>query len=218
MGQGAKAVEDNHVFHQPQLAEALINHISSSHLNLVRSVTDILNVLGREMAISASKAGSARTRGSIGQLRYATGSQEPDDDGTRLPLFTFNEKHKFLQLRLQPLFSIRSDLEMCLGSEASENSEDLEQTIAAPFLDQEAAVIKSRRPREFFVTTQEGWRGALDRIQTSSSATRGAKKDIEDSVEVIAGCGDGIKQLWADEVVQSVLSKHNMQLEHSSGL
>jgi hypothetical protein len=168
--------------------------------------------------MAISPRGSARTRTSFSRIQYNPDPDEFEEDSAEHSRFIFSEKHKILQLRLQPLFRICTDLETCLGSEALQNREALEQTDATPFMTQEAAAIKSRRPEEFFVTTQEGWRRALDKVRNSGSATRGAKKDLDDSIEVLAGCGNDIKQLWADEVVQSILSKYSVQLEHSSGL
>lgn len=169
------------------------------------------------MVIANPKAPVRATRPSTSQSPYNAGDSDDEFD-TSPSTFSFTEKHKLLQLRLQPLFRIRKDLETSLGSEAIDEHDPFEKTGAAPFLDQEAAAINPRRPKEFFVTSQQGWRGALDRVRTSGSASKGTRKDIEDAVEVIAGCRDDIKHLWADDVVRSILEKHDIRLEHSSGL
>jgi guanine nucleotide-binding protein subunit alpha len=144
-------------------------------------------------------------------LRY-----EKDSDEESIPpaQFDFTERHKILQLRLQPLLQIRKDLERRLGSAAIN-----EQTSEACDFPCHGQVVEtnSRRPTEFFITSQKGWRGALERVRPSETSTKGTHKVIYDAVEVITRCGPDIKQLWADDVVQQVLAHHKMRLEHSSG-
>lgn len=214
MGQREKTME-NHSVGDSWLSWIKLT-VSISHLNLVRSVTLILQVLAKERAAANPKAPARSVRPSTSQT-LDNGEDSDDDFETSASNFDFTQKHKVLQLRLQPLFRIRRDLEVSLGSEAIDEPDPFDKASAAPFVDQEAA-FNPRRPKEFFVTSQQGWRSALDRVRTSGSATKGTLKGIDDAIEVIAGCGDDIKQLWADDVVQSVLAKHKIQLEHSSGL
>jgi len=52
---------------------------------------------------------------------------------------------------------------------------------------------------------------ALEKVRPHN-ATKGIHKVIGDAVEVIAGCGPDINQLWADDEVQRVLAHRNLRL------
>jgi guanine nucleotide-binding protein alpha-1 subunit len=168
-------------------------------------VTIILDVLGREMSMSKSRP-HARVRSSTSQIKNA------GKDDTFW--FDFVEKHKILRLRLQPLFRIQMDLERRLGSASID--EPYSSSFAVYGNQDTINKPNPRRPAEFFVTTQKGWKSTLDRALPIKISVK--KDEMDDIVEVIAGCGPDIKELWADPVVRAVLKKHEITLEHSSGL
>jgi guanine nucleotide-binding protein subunit alpha len=164
-------------------------------------------------------------------LRHSEESEtDVSDDETFVarPPFTFTGKHKLLKLSLAPLRGVQKDLEVQIGAGASE-PEDLsiwyDCTDAAPFAEVErlAARPSNRRPNEFFIRSNCGWKETLNklrpRLSTSPDHPNPPKKGKQNSVvEILVGCSANIKSLWTDEVVQAVLKRRNMRLEESSGL
>jgi guanine nucleotide-binding protein subunit alpha len=115
------------------------------------------------------------------------------------------------------MFRIRNDLERRLGSASLEEFDSPLQSVSAPLFNQHANLEPTpRRPTEFYITSQKGWKSALDRALPFMSGTK--KNAPDDTMEIIAGIGSDIKELWADNVVQAVLKKHKLRLEHASGL
>ena len=145
------------------------------------------------------------------------------------PKFAFTEQHRLLQLRLGPLRRVQRDLEVRLGAGATENPGDLRGP-ATPFQstasqNMSSAVVSSQRhkarPKEFFVHSRSGWRGALSLGRGREGETRirkGREEAAEEAVEVIAGCSDDIRTLWEDETVHAVLAKRNIRIDDQPGL
>ena len=145
--------------------------------------------------------------------------REPSDDDARDILFNFSDKHKVLQLRLQPLTSVREDLEKYIGSAALE-PDQVGTTTHTIFPSSDAGLSRtSRRHTEFSVSVNSSWKARLSGKDGSKRLVE--KKSIQDlhgATEIIYRCGPDIKQLWTDEVVQQVLKGTKAQLEHSPGL
>lgn len=205
-------------------------------LNLIRSVTLILDLLHREL----SGAPSPGT-----QLAMLPGEEDEDPSavtefGRPLPRLAFTEYHKLLKLRLVPLRRVQRDLEMRLGSGAEEPVPIAEPTIAAPFDGPTSnsamtgtatyftpSSAPSRRPQEFYVRSSTGWKSALERLRprssTSSRDSRDAEyfrreREAEETSAIIAGCRDDMYALWTDPVVREMLDRKKMRMEDSGGL
>jgi hypothetical protein len=198
-----------------------------SHLNLIRSVTTILEIVNRAMKeqhnrlVLQQRSLSPSQSYRSGVTLLSSDDHEPSDDDqdVRDLGYDFSDKHKLLQLRLQPLTRVQGDLERYLGSAALE-SDPVETMAHTAFPSQEAE--SSRSPRhhtEFSVSVNSSWKNR-------SSGKRGLKRlverksiqDLHDATEILYCCGSDMKQLWADGVVQQVLKGTKAQLEHSSGL
>lgn len=149
-------------------------------------------------------------------------SKDPEfsDDDTQDLVFDFLDKHKLLQLRLQPLTRVQRDLEKYLGSAALEPGQ-VSTTNNVPFPAQGAgSSVSPHRPTEFSVPVNSSWKiRLLGKEETSKRLIeKKSIQDLHDATEIIYRCGPDIKQLWADDVVQQVLRGTKAQLEHSSGL
>ncbi|KIM89646.1 hypothetical protein PILCRDRAFT_812466 [Piloderma croceum F 1598] len=203
------------------------------YLNLIRSVNHILEILALEMSNqdSSRHGPSPATARSLAHLRHSEESEtDVSDDETFVaqPPFAFTGKHKLLKLSLAPLRGVQKDLEVQIGAGASE-PEDLsiwyDCTDAAPFAEVERLAARPsnpRRPNEFFIRSNCGWKETLNklrpRLSTSPDHPNPPQKGKQNSVvEILVGCSANIKSLWTDEVVQAVLKRRNMRLEESSG-
>ncbi|KAI0314443.1 G-alpha-domain-containing protein [Amylostereum chailletii] len=212
-------------------------------LNLVRSVNIILDVLSREMAHSKTAAqyslrlplsaseGTDSDDASDSDIRSqasASGSKSSHNSlglySIRRPRtqqsrhFTFAEHHKILELRLGPLRRVQRDLEERL---CSDELDSCSTGPAAPFVEQESMAAGKRRsyvrPREFFVRSRAGWKGALGWAMRYGRTKRGKDTETDEAMEVIMGCKEDIVALWEDATVQALLVKRRMQLEESPG-
>lgn len=196
-----------------------------SHLNLVRSVTTILEIMNRAMRDQHDRL--QRQQRSLSPSRPHRGgnvlppSEEPErsDDDVEDLVFDFSDKHKLLQLRLQPLTRVQRDLEKYLGSAALE-PDQVPTTNNVPFPAQGAGSSKSPRHSEFAVSVNSSWKTRLSGKGegTKRVVEKKSIQDLRNATEIICRCGPDIKQLWTDDVVQQVLKGANAQLEHSSGL
>ncbi|THH14466.1 hypothetical protein EW146_g5867 [Bondarzewia mesenterica] len=140
--------------------------------------------------------------------------------------FLFTEQHRLLLLRLGPLRRVQRNLESRLGAAALDNASDLRGP-ATPFPDTAAPVSaplvpakrpNPTRPREFFVRSRSGWKGALDRGTHIEDETGDGKEESADDVlEVISDCAKDIRALWQDEMVQGVLAKRKIRMEDQPG-
>ena len=220
VSEGLITAHVTHNFHPPLFSPAL------SHLNLIRSVTTILEIMDKatkdqydrlqRQQRSLSPSRPHRT----GNTFLSSGDHECSDDETQDLIFNFSDKHKLLQLRLQPLARIQKDLEKYLGSAALEPDRvATTSNIAFPIPGTESPV-PSRRHTEFSVSVNSSWKARLlGKEEDSEQLTkRKSTQGVHDATEIIYRCGPDIKQLWTDDVVQQVLKGTKTQLEHSSGL
>lgn len=194
-----------------------------SHLNLIRSVTTILEIMNRVMKeqldrIQRQQRSLSPSRSLRATLLSSDDHETSDDDAPDVT-FDFSDKHKLLQLRLQPLIRVQQDLENCIGSAALE-PEEVGTTAHTVFPSSDAKPPgSSGRHAEFSVPVNSSWKARLSGKEGPKRLIE--KKSIQDltgATEILYRCGSDIKQLWEDEVVQQVLKETKSQLEHSSGL
>ncbi|CDO72779.1 hypothetical protein BN946_scf184994.g32 [Trametes cinnabarina] len=199
------------------------------HLNLVRSVNSILDVLYRELpekTIISDPGARPYTPGlDVGPLDADI--DEEDDEREYLSDFLespLNDSHRALMLRLGPLRMVQRDLERFLGAASSEEVHSGSADVA-PWN------TGGWRPREFAVTTRSGWKTALNRMRqpaghqpslarSSSSARHSEKTDdaeVEAAVEILAACAEDMWALWTDATVREVLDKRSMRPEEGPG-
>lgn len=209
-------------------------------LNLVRSVTTILDLLhteltGAPLPASSPFALAALTADADDPTAFA---QDAADVGgqEKMPRLSFTEKHKLLKLKLAPLRKVQADLEKRLGSGAEEPTPfeggSGTNTTAAPF-DQSpysngyAAPSSPTRRQEFYVRSSTGWKSALEKLRparpsTSSSrdSMEGARgrREAEETSQIIAGCREDMKALWEDKTVREMLARRKVRLEEGGGL
>ncbi|EMD34541.1 heterotrimeric G-protein alpha subunit [Gelatoporia subvermispora B] len=154
------------------------------------------------------------------------------------PPLPFASKHSLLKLRLAPLRRVEADLTRRLGaasvdeqfdapeaatpseigSASAGDSDDL--MVATPF---DVAYARARRaPGEPFVRAHRSWRDSLGehsrgRLGRRRGESSDREMDTDDATEVIASCAEAIAELWADEVVQEMLRRRKMRLDHGPG-
>ena len=195
-----------------------------SHLNLIRSVTTILEILNRVMKEQndrlqrqqRSLSPSRSLRGAVTPL--SSDDPEPSDDEARDTLFNFSDKHKLLQMQLQPLTSVQEDLEKYIGSAALE-PDQVGRTTHTVFPSDTRSSGTSRRHTEFSVSVNSSWKARLSgKDGPKRLVEKKSVQDLHGATEILYRCGPNIKQLWTDDVVQQVLKGTKAQLEHSPGL
>ncbi|KAI0356325.1 G-alpha-domain-containing protein [Trametes cingulata] len=133
------------------------------HLNLVRSVNNILDVLWKELspdnpaAIPYTSPLDTRLTGPLD----ADLDEEDDEpvEATSPTECLLNETHRALMQHLGCLKQVQRDLERSLGAASSEEV-DSGSSGAAPW-----NIGGGWRPREFAVTTRSGWKNALGRVR-----------------------------------------------------
>ena len=193
-----------------------------SHLNLIRSVTTILEIMNRAMRDQQDRLQSQQRSLSPSRSHQSGNSlsedHEPLDDDTQDLIYNFSDKHKLLHLRLQPLTRVQRDLEKYIGSAALEPDQVATiNNVAFPAPGAESR-ISSRRQTEFSVSANS-WKIRLSGKEDSKRLTeKKSIQELHDATEIIYRSGSDIKQLWVDSVVQQVLKGTKAQLEHSSGL
>ncbi|KAF9648577.1 P-loop containing nucleoside triphosphate hydrolase protein [Thelephora ganbajun] len=166
------------------------------YLNLVRSVTMILDIVDEAMKEQHDRLTDQR-RSTSPSRSYQNGIASPPSDNLGLPgggardsVFDFSEKHKLLQLRLQPLTRVQSDLERHLSS--AFQPEYVGRTVNTAF-----PCLAAESPK-------------LSRHHTKFS------EEIHDTTEILYSCVSDIKQLCADDIVQQVLKGTKPPLERFS--
>jgi len=196
-----------------------------SHLNLIRTVTTILEIMNRVMKDQQERlqrqlrsVSPSRSQQSGNALLSSEGPELLDED-TRDLVYDFSDKHKLLQLRLQPLARVQRDLERYIGCAALEPDQVATMNnVAFPAPGGESST-SLRRQTEFSVSAHSSWKTRLSgKEDTKRLIEKKSLQDLHDATEIIHRCGSDIKQLWADDVVQKVLKGTKAQLEHSSGL
>ncbi|TFK81822.1 G-alpha-domain-containing protein [Polyporus arcularius HHB13444] len=210
------------------------------HLNLVRSITSMMDVLTKEFSVVFPG----------NDLSSPLEPEYYDDEDEKESIIDLTsvrdgltESHRQLLLRLQPLRRVQRNLEKTLGAASSEEVHSASGS-AAPW----ASSVKFR-PREFAVTSRSGWKSALNRVRgkgdaasaynekvsmdrsqvrpprrSSVSRVSEAKSDpddvepnVEHASQVIAACADDMYALWMDPVVRAVLDRRGMRPEEGPG-
>ena len=136
------------------------------HLNLVRSVTSIMNTLAKELPVMAPAFESEPRRDS------ADLDEEDEEESAPISPTTpslLSETHIELLRHLAPLHDVQRDLERSLGAASTEAIHD-GQGSAAPW------EHGKFHPQEFAVTSRSGWKSALNRV-------RGIRGEDADSVK-----------------------------------
>ncbi|KAF9793168.1 G-alpha-domain-containing protein [Thelephora terrestris] len=194
------------------------------HLNLIRSVTTVLEIMDSVMkeqqdrprpqqrSLSPSRSFQRAAATATFSSSEETGNlDEPSQD----VVYDFSDKHKVLQLRLQPLSRVQRDLEKYLGSAALE-PDQVPTTDNITFPGSEGGI--PRRNAEFSVSVNSSWKARLlGKEDSKKSADKKHAQGLHDATEILYRCGPDIKQLWTDDVVQQVLTETEAQLKHSSG-
>lgn len=195
-----------------------------SHLNLIRSVTTILEIMNRVMKEQQDRlqrqqrslSPSRPFRSATNPTLQSPEANELSDDGAQDITYDFSDRHKLLQLRLQPLTRVQRDLEKYLGPATLEPDQvPTVDNIEFPGSDGESP----RRHKEFSVSINSSWKARLlGKEDSPRPAERKYTQDLHDATEILHRCGPDITQLWTDDVVQQVLRETKTQLKHSSGL
>lgn len=180
-------------------------------LNLVRSINTISDTLQAEMDGDEVVSFDDDTRS----------AQRPTSSASRseLPPVTLTDQHQLLRRRLGPLRRVEADLKRLLGAGTEEvmaSNSDASQMSASPF---PGAV----RGRQEFQVGIRSWKDVIERAESprprgGSQLGHDAQSPSQDATEVIAGCRDDMKNLWADNVVKTVLRRRNVNLENAAGL
>ncbi len=136
------------------------------HLNLVRSVTSIMNALSKEFPTTTLGLDNEPPRVSVDLDEEDEEESAPISPSTTSLL---NETHVALLGRLAPLRDVQRDLERSLGAASAEAIHEGSGS-AAPW---ESGKF---RPHEFAVTSRSGWKSALNRV-------RGIRGEDSDSVK-----------------------------------
>jgi guanine nucleotide-binding protein subunit alpha len=159
----------------------------------------------------------SRSFPAAGTATFSSSEENGNLDGpSRDVVYNFSDKHKVLQLRLQPLSRVQRDLEKYLGSAALE-PDQVPTTDNITFPDSDGGI--ARRNTEFYVSVNSSWKARLlGKEDSKKTADKKHAQGLHDATEILYRCGPDIKQLWTDDVVQQVLTETEAQLKHSSGL
>lgn len=205
------------------------------HLNLVRNINEILEMLTREMmptVYSISDAGN----GSDDDYDPSSSSPSTVKFAVRNgPKLVFSEKHRSLRNRLAVLGRVESVMQQRLGSAATEVEND-DTGRAAPFeetLPSPTAATKKSAHKEFGIHSTNGWKGALSKFKNSSKhSTTDSTMESEthqtsfddpwlqsdvQAVDVLVSCREDIKELWEDPIICEMLNRRKFRIEDSPG-
>jgi guanine nucleotide-binding protein subunit alpha len=186
-------------------------------LNLVRNVNTILDILERELSDP-----TARSNSDFGDDLEIT--EIPITRTTNNSSVQLADKYHRLNLRLSPLRKVQKDLEARLGAASSE--ETSVNGVYDPSLG--LNVLAERRERyaqEFSINSRNGWKSALTRVIPGNSLQSGAEVYGIDNgaggdsiTEAIASSRGNMVALWADPMVQDILSRAPSRIQESPGL
>ncbi|TFY61662.1 hypothetical protein EVG20_g6974 [Dentipellis fragilis] len=188
------------------------------HLNLLRSINSILDMLSLALRAHPSSPGASPSMLSTPLEPSDTATVKGKERERSLPPLELTEHHKLLTLRLAPLRNVQRDLENRIGTATTEPAPP-ESGEALPGL------AGARRPQEFFVRSKDGWKEALDRLRSSVSAEKdGARRERERDEaqlgragEVIESCREDMTAVWADPVVREMLRRKGVRMEEAAG-
>jgi hypothetical protein len=132
------------------------------------------------------------------------------NDYPSTPITVFNDKHQLLRVRLAALRQIEADLQRRLGAGSEEfrlksppslTHSPLEPTDPAGFSHLNANTERAVR----------SWQDALESVALKNHSS------FDGATEALSNCQQDIRALWDDEIVQSVISKHKVFSQDSSG-
>ena len=215
-------------------------------LNLVRSVTLLLDMLAAAMAaphrpptadLTAPSTMASTSAAGNGNGYAARADSPPPPLPLPLPPLAFTERHQLLKLRLAPLRGVQTDLERRLGAAAEEPTSSTiapHEALPLPPASGGAGAQAGRRPQEFYVRSRDGWKSALERFRprgaggggdgdgggaagVAARAAAWARTDAE-VAEVLAGLGEDMKAVWEDGVVREMLKRRKVRMEEAPGL
>lgn len=156
-------------------------------------------------------------------LREKTPSEEEsssdNDDSVRVPSSSshrrrgpliFTERHRLLRLQLLPLRQVQKDLEERLGA-SSRDISGQEESLAR------------KDGQEAFVRSNNSWKATLLPGRKSSDATssypkRNREAETNQTLEVLAGSAQAMKDLWDDEIIQEMLRRRRIRMDTLPGL
>ena len=172
-----------------------------SRLNLVRSVTRILERLDKAMKEQNYRPQSQQRCLSPS---LSIDAREPSGSVTRDPVFNFSEKHRLLQLRLRPLTYVQKVLEEYLGP--AFGVDQVGTAFHTTFPVPDAEPFRGSRRHAEFSTSDSGPRKARFFPEESTRPTgKKTTQDLDKILSVLYCSGSDIKALCADDVVQQVL-------------
>ena len=185
-----------------------------SHLNLIRSVTAILEIM--DEAIKEQHDRPPSQQRSFSRASLSSEDRGHSDETARDPEFCLSEKHKLLRLRLKPLSSIQRDLEEYLDSALEPDEVGAAFHTAFPSSDTES----SRGPPRFTGFPTSGINNSSRKTRFSARVPKWSTEtklaqDLHNTIEVLYCCGSDIKQLWEDDAVQQLLKAPRSSLEYS---
>ncbi|KAI6158112.1 guanine nucleotide binding protein, alpha subunit [Pisolithus tinctorius] len=137
---------------------------------------------------------------SVNAILDAVKCPNADDEN----VLSFSDRHRLLVVRLGPLRGVEEDLKRLLGAAA--NAVDVEQPSSS------MRTISPRPSKEFYVRSRD-WRSF---VQASQDENEKGRPDRTDISEVIARCSEDIKELWEDDIIQSMVKRRGLRLEDSA--
>lgn len=175
-------------------------------LNVVRSITTILNVVEAEM----NGEEFYESDSDDDRLEQGHGS-DSDDDQNEVPKFT--DRHRLLMIRLAPLRSVEQELKRKLGSGTEPIPRSLPMA-ATPF-DNPLEYVRPRR--KITEPAVRSWKDVLQKPYMPIS-DNGESVDLDSATLTMASCKDDMKTLWEDKSVRMALKKRKLRLPDSAGL
>lgn len=200
----------------------MLNHCLGSYLNLVQSVTTILEIMYKTMEGQQDQLEHQQQPISpLPSSQRATTSPLFAEEGTlgnqvQGATYNFSHEHRSLLLRLQPLNRTQENLEKCFSSLALRPNQHLStNNVEFPNLDAGFPYHHT----EFSTSIDSFWKGhSLGSRDPRRPTKRQSAQDLSDAVEIFHRCVPDIKQLWTDAIVQQILKGTKTQLKHSSRL
>lgn len=171
-------------------------------LNIVRSITTILNVMEAELNgdVPAESDDDERT-------------QVDDDNNNDEEVRRFTDRHQLLMIRLAPLRGVEAELKHRLGAGSEPVQPALSMT-ATPFEDPSESRNFRRTLPEFSVRS---WKEVLDPEERPQPVLE-TKGEIDSATLTISGCKNDMKELWDDKCVRLALKRRKLRLPDSAGL